>query len=68
MEFFAKIVNGFQLLTIFVKSSILDFDWVLNTPLNLAGKYLFQIYKTDIKNISRKDTMDLFTVTKTSLL
>ena len=68
MEFFAKIVNGFQLLTIFVKSSILDFDWVLNTPLNLAVKYLFQIYKTDIKNISRKDTMDLFTVTKTSLL
>ena len=34
MELFAKIVIGFQLLTIFMKNSILIFDWALNTPLN----------------------------------
>ena len=34
MELSAKIVNGFQSLTIFAKSSILDFDRLLNTPLD----------------------------------
>ena len=33
-SFFAKIVNGFQLLTIFAKSSAIMSNWVLNTPLN----------------------------------
>ena len=36
MGHFAKIVNGFQSLTIFAKSSILDDRLVLNTPLKCA--------------------------------
>ena len=33
MEPFAKIVQGFQPLINFAKSSILDVDWFLNEPL-----------------------------------
>ena len=33
MEHLAKIVKGYQPLTIFGKNSVLDLDWVLNVPL-----------------------------------
>ena len=38
MKLFMKIVNGFQLLTNFPKSSILDVFWDLNTSLTLDVK------------------------------
>ena len=41
VELFAKIVNGFQLLTIFVNAPSQMFDWVLNAPLVRVKQKLF---------------------------
>ena len=50
---FAKIMNDFQLLTIFSKSSMLDVRWVLNASL-LFSNDIFHILKANIKNQAEK--------------
>ena len=59
MEVFAKIVNGFPLITISTKTPSKMFDWVLDTPLcsKHINNYFYQIrlsHKSDTENESDK--------------